>query len=181
MLTHLVCDGCPYASATWTGDTHPLEVMIPHPVLGQFLVFRTGATVVAVRINGYSSTRSKDSSHFDVFRIHQPDQVLHDDVHTVLVKVTVVAETEQIQFQTLAFHHLHIRQIADTDFRKIRLSGNRTQTGKLRAVETYPIIILRMLVDKSLEHLGCIILLVGGGLTQHRQFIFSFHTSYTSH
>ena len=152
--------------------------MILHPILSQFLVLCSRTTVIAIRINGNTATWSKDTRHLNVFRIHQFNQVFHDDVHTVFMKIAVITETEQIQLQALAFHHLHIRQVADTDFRKIRLPRNRAKTGKLRTVETYPIIILRMFVYKRLQHLRCIILLIYRFLiTQQSEFVFSFHTN----
>ncbi len=73
------------------------------------------------------------------------------------MEITVISEAEQIEFQTLAFHHLHVRQIAYAYFREVRLSGDRTKTCKLRAVETYPVIVARMLVHESFEHLWRII------------------------
>ena len=134
--------------------------MILHPVLGQFLILCSRTAVVAVRINGDSPTGSKDAGHLNVFRIHQPDQVLHDNVHTVFMEITVVTETEQIKFQALALHHPHVRQITDTDFREIRLSRNGTKAGELGEVETHPIVILRMLVDKHFDQFGRIIQLI---------------------
>ena len=63
------------------------------------------------------------------------------------MEVTVIAEAEEIKFQALAFHHLLVGQITDADLGKVRLSRNRTQACELRTIETYPVIILRMLVS----------------------------------
>ena len=49
----------------------------------------------------------------------------------------MIAEAEQIEFQTLALHHLHVGHIRDAYLRKVGLTGNRAQRRKLRAVEFY--------------------------------------------
>ena len=136
--------------------------MIAHPILRQFLILGTRTAVIAIRINGDPAARSKDARHLYIFGIHQLYQVFHDDIHAIFMKITVITETEQIQFQTLALHHFHIGKIGDTDLRKVGLSCNRTQTGKFGAVETYPIVVSGMLVHKGLQHFGSIILLVLG-------------------
>ena len=41
------------------------------------------------------------------------------------MKVAMVAEAEEIQFQALAFHHFHVWNVFDDDFPKVRLSGDR--------------------------------------------------------
>ena len=95
--------------------------MITHTVLRQLLVLGAWATVVAIRIDGDTSARSKDSCYFDVFRIHQLNQVFHDDVYAVLMKIAVITEAEKIEFQALALYHLDIRQVADTYLGKVGL------------------------------------------------------------
>ena len=70
--------------------------MIHHAELRHLLELRTFAAVVGIRIDGNPPTRSKDTGDFDVFRIHQTNEVLHDFVHAIFVEVAVVAEAEQI-------------------------------------------------------------------------------------
>ena len=70
--------------------------------------------------------------------IHQLNQIFHDDIHAIFMKIAMITETKQIQLQALALHHFHIRQVGDTDFRKIGLSCNRTQTGKFGTVKNVP-------------------------------------------
>lgn len=70
--------------------------MIHHAELRHLLELRTLAAVVGIRIDGNPATRSKDTGDFDVFRIHQTNEVLHDFVHAIFVEVAVVAEAEQI-------------------------------------------------------------------------------------
>ena len=44
--------------------------------------------------------------YLDVFRVHQADQVLHDDVHAVLVESPRGSrKAEQVQLEGLALHH----------------------------------------------------------------------------
>ena len=73
------------------------------------------------------------------------------------MEVAVIAETEEIKFQTLALYHLYVRNIADANLCEIWLTRNRAERCKLRAVETNPVIIARMLVHESLEHFWRII------------------------
>lgn len=47
------------------------------------------------------------------------NEVFHYDVHAILVESTMIAEAEQVEFQTLALYHLDIGDIANTDFRKV--------------------------------------------------------------
>ena len=60
----------------------------------------------------------KNARHLNIFRIHQLNQIFHDDIHAIFMKIAMITETKQIQLQALALHHFHIRQVGDTDFRK---------------------------------------------------------------
>ena len=50
-------------------------------------------------MNGDAAARCEFAEYFDVFRIHQGDEVFHDDVDAVFMEVAVVAEAEEIEFQ----------------------------------------------------------------------------------
>jgi hypothetical protein len=76
------------------------------------------------------------------------------------MKIAMIAKAEQVKFQALALYHLHVRQIRNTNLSKIRLSGDGAKTGKFGTIETHPIIIPGVLVNKRLQHLRSIILLV---------------------
>ena len=54
----------------------------------------TRLAVVCVWIDGQTTARRKLAPYLDVLRIHQLDEVFHDDVNAVLVKVPVIAETK---------------------------------------------------------------------------------------
>ena len=74
--------------------------MIHQPLFGKSLVFRTWATVVGIGIDTDSPTWREQANHLDVLRIHEFHKILHDHIHTVLVKVAMVTEREEIEFQT---------------------------------------------------------------------------------
>ena len=126
-------------------------------LLGEALPFGAGTAVVGVRVYGNAAARGEETGDLDVFRVHQADQVLHDFVHAVFVEIAVVPETEKIEFQALALDHPAVRDIADADFSKIRLPGNRAKAGEFRAIETYPVIVLRMLVLEGFKYLRSIV------------------------
>ena len=145
-------------------------------LLRQLLILGAWLAIIGIRPNADATTRSKYSCYLDVLRLHQLDEILHDDVDTVLMEVAMVAETEEIKFQALALHHLHIRNVADANLSKVWLSRNRTKRCKLRAIESYPVVIARMLVDKSLQHLWRIIHFIFGlGSKSLQTILFSIH------
>ena len=141
-------------------------------LLRQLLVFRAGTAVIGVRIDGYPPSRDEQPCHFDVFRIHQLDEVLHDHVDAVLVETSVVAEAEEIELQALALDHPEVRDIGDAYLREVRLTGDRAQGREFGTVEAYPVVVVRMLVLKCFQHLGGVIILVNGVAAQGLQAFF---------
>ena len=67
------------------------------PVPGKLFPLCSGNAVVTVGVNGYPAPGQELSPYLDVFRLHQLYQVFHYDVYTVLMKVAVIPEAEQIQ------------------------------------------------------------------------------------
>ncbi len=126
--------------------------MIHHPMARHLLVFRPRFSVVAIRVDRDAAARSELAPYLDVARVHQLDQVVHNNVDAILVKIAVIAEAEQVQLERFALYHFDVRNVADIDRRKIRLAGNRAQAGEFRAVEFYEIIAVRMLVVKRLQY-----------------------------
>ena len=126
--------------------------MIHQAIAGHLLILRSRPAVVAVRVDRDAAARSEFAPHLDVFRVHQLDQIVHDHVHAILVKIAVVAEAEQVQLERFALDHFDIRDVADVDRSKIRLSGDRTQTGELRAVELDEVVAVRVFVVKRLQY-----------------------------
>ena len=134
--------------------------MLGKTLFCQLLPFCSGLAIVGIWPDADATARSENACHFDVFRIHQLNEVFHDDVDTVLMEVTVVAEAEQIKLQALALHHAHVGHIADTYLGKVGLSGDRAQRCEFWAVESYPIVITLMLVDERFENFGCVIVTI---------------------
>ena len=54
----------------------------------------TRLAIVCVWIDRQTTARRKLAPYLNVLRIHQLDEVFHDDVDAVLVKVPVIAETK---------------------------------------------------------------------------------------
>ena len=123
-----------------------------------------------------ASTWREDAPHFDVLRIHEPDQILHDQVHTILVEGSVRAEAEEVELEAFTLDHLHVRDVVDRDLGEIWLARDGAEAGELGAVEVHAVITLRVAVGEGLQHLGRIILTVVRLLTQEGQFSF-FHAA----
>lgn len=70
-----------------------------------FFVLRAGTSIVCIGINGDAAARGEDARNLDVLGIHQTDEVFHYNIDAILVESAVVAETEEIELQTLALHH----------------------------------------------------------------------------
>lgn len=144
-------------------------------LFGKFFVLGARAAVVGVWEDGDAAARGEEAGNFDVFGIHEHNQVLHDLVDTIFVKIAVVTETEKIELETFALNHLDIRDIADTDFSEVRLPGDRTKTCKLRTVEAYPVVVPLMLVHKGLQHFRSVVHLIICLVTKGVQsLLFSF-------
>lgn len=126
--------------------------MIHHAELRHLLELRTFAAVVGIRIDGNPPTRSKDTGDFDVFRIHQTNEVLHDFVHAIFVEVAVVAEAEQVQLERLALHHAHIGHVGDIDGGEVGLAGDGAQARELGTVELHEVVVARVLVLEGLQY-----------------------------
>ena len=60
----------------------------------RFFPLCTRLSIVCVWINGQTTARRKLAPYLDVLRIHQLDEIFHDDIDAVLVKVPVIAETK---------------------------------------------------------------------------------------
>ena len=121
-------------------------------------ILGTWAAIVGIGIYGNAATRSKDSLDLDVLGVHETNQVLHYRVDTILVEITMIAETEKIEFEALAFDQTLVRQVIDDYLSKIGLTCDRTQRGEFWTLEMNPVVVLRVLVQETLEHFWCIIL-----------------------
>ena len=138
---------------------------------GQLLVLSAGAAIVTEGKDANPSSGGKVPKDLDVARVHQLDEILHNDIHTVLMEGTVITEAEEVELEALALDHLHIRDVADVYGRIVGLSGDGAEAGELGAVEAYPVVIALMLVGEGLEHLGGIVLSVLGLAPEDGEFI----------
>ena len=145
--------------------------MVHEPVLCKLLVFCSWTTIVSVWIDADTATWGEDTRHLNIFRIHETDKVLHNDIDAILMEVAMITEREEIEFQALALHHSHVWHILYLYLCKVRLSGNRTERSEFRTVEQYPVVILRMLVLKALKHLRSIVLTIFSLLTKRLEVI----------
>ena len=71
-----------------------LHVVEMKALFGSLFPLGTRLAVVCVWIDGQTTARRKLAPYLDVLRIHQLDEVFHDDIDAVLVKVPVIAETK---------------------------------------------------------------------------------------
>ena len=126
-------------------------------MLGKLLIFCALAAIVGEGIDADATARSKDARHLYIFRVHQSDKIFHDDVDAILMKVAVVAEAKQVEFQAFAFHHAHVGHILYAYLRKVGLSGDGAKRRELRAVELHLVVVSRMFVYETLKHFGGIV------------------------
>ena len=129
-------------------------------------VFSTWTAIIGIWIDGNATTWEEYASDLDILGIYQADKVLHDDVDTVLVKGTMVAEAKKVELETLAFNHLDIWDVADAYLGKVGLASDRAETGELGTVELYPIVVLGVLVVEGFKHFGGIVLAILGGVAK---------------
>ena len=127
---------------------------------GTHHVLMVAVAIVGKRLDADAATRIKQANYLKILGVHELDQVLHDDVDAVLMEITMIAEAEQIQLQTLALDHAHTRNIVDNDVTEVRLARLGAQRGELGTIERHHIFILGVLVLEGLEHVGAIVKLI---------------------
>ena len=121
---------------------------------------------------------------FDVLGIHEFDQILHDDIDAVLMKIAMIAEREEIEFEALAFHHPLTRDITDVEVSEVGLPGLGTKGSELGTIESHEILVFGMFVGKGLQHVGIVVVRILHVLISKQgdslQFIFCSHTLFGS-
>ena len=75
--------------------------MAEQTLFSHLFVFRPRLSVISVWIDGDPATRSEQADDLNILGVHEPHEVLHDDVHAILVEIAVVTEGEEIEFQAL--------------------------------------------------------------------------------
>lgn len=71
--------------------------MVRQSVKGDSFPFCAGLAIVAVGVNGDAASGKEFAPDLNIFRLHQANQILHNNVHTVLMEIPMVSEAEQIQ------------------------------------------------------------------------------------
>ena len=145
---------------------------------GELFVLCAGLAIVGVWMDGDAAARREEAGDLNIAGLHQADEVLHDDVDAVLVEVAVIAEGEEVEFQTLALDHLLVGYIGDDYFGEVGLAGDGTEAGKFGTIELDPIVVVGMFVDEGFEHLGGIVGFIDRlpvAEQGERGFVFSFH------
>ena len=131
--------------------------------------------VVAVRVDGESAAGEEFAPYFDIAWMKKLDEVIHDDIHAVLMEITVITEAEKIEFQGLAFHHVLIRDIGNINGRKVRLSRLWAEAGEFRTVELDEIVTICVLIGDAFQKLGIVVIGVLGILaSQLLQLVLAF-------
>ena len=113
--------------------------------------------VIGERYYGNTAAGHEYSSYFEIARLHEGHEVLHDDVHAVFVEVAVVAEAEEVELEALALDHEAVGDVVDDYLAEVGLVSLGAERSELRAGECDKIVVLRMLVFESFEHLRSVV------------------------
>ena len=73
-----------------------LHIMEMKALFSSLFPLCTRLAVVCVWVDRQTTARRKLAPYLDVLRIHQLDEVFHNDVNAVLVKVPVIAEAKEV-------------------------------------------------------------------------------------
>ena len=135
--------------------------MLGQTLPGNVFPRRTGTAVIAVGIDADAAARQEFPPDFDILRIHGIDEVVHDDVDAVFVEVSVVAEAEQVEFQSLAFDHPFIGDVGNINRSVVRLTGHGTEAGEFRAVKLDEVVPVGMFVDEGFQKVRIVVCRIG--------------------
>ena len=103
-------------------------------------IWSAWTTVIAKGHNANAPARREVARHLDILRVHQTDQVIHDNVDTILVEGTMRAEAKEVELEALALNHTHVRDVLYIYSSEVRLPRDRAERCKLRALEAYVIV-----------------------------------------
>ena len=85
------------------------------------------------------------------FRFACSNEIIQDRIDSNFMKSVVVAVGKEIKFQCFAFDALFLCDVIDRDVTEIGLSGNGTEAGEFRTVESDDIISFRECVPEGLD------------------------------
>lgn len=135
-------------------------------------VLVVGVTIVGEGFDGDAAAWIEQADDLQIFGVHKLDEIFHDNIHAVFMKITMVAEAEKVELQALALHHQRTRDVIDNDMPKVRLARLGTKRGELRTVERHQIVVLRVFVLEGLQHLRRIVIAVLGVLVSQQRDAF---------
>ena len=127
---------------------------------------RTWFAIVGIRIDGKPPSRGEFAPYFDELRVHELDQIFHDDIDAVLVEVPMVAEGEKVEFEGFGLYHLLVRYIGDIDGGKVRLPCHRAEGSKFWTVEFNEIVVFWVFILEGLQYLRGVICWVVCGMAK---------------
>lgn len=130
------------------------EKALPHHIL----MFRVA--VVSEGLDGDAATRVEQPYDFQILGLHQLDEVFHYDIDTVLVKIAMITEAEEVEFKALALHHQRTGDVINNKVSEIGLTRLGTQRSELGAIKRHQIVILGVFVLEGLQHFGGIVIAV---------------------
>ena len=144
--------------------------MLREPFPCNLFPLGSGFSVVAVGIDRKTASGQEFTPDLDIFGIHELYQIIHDDVDTVLMEISVIAEGKKVELKGFAFNHFLVRNIGNIDSREVRLPGDGAEACKFGTVEFYKIVIPGMLVGKTFKHLGCIVKIIGSLIASEKRY-----------
>ena len=71
-----------------------LHVVEMKALFGSLFPLCTRLAIVCVWIDGQTTARRKLAPYLDVLRIHQLDEIFHDDINTIFMEITMITETK---------------------------------------------------------------------------------------
>ena len=71
-----------------------LHIVEMKPLFCSLFPLCTRLAVVCVWIDGQTTARRKLAPYLDVLRIHQLDEVFHDDIDAIFMEISMVTETK---------------------------------------------------------------------------------------
>ena len=119
--------------------------------------FVFGVGIVGEGVDADAATGGEDTRYLKVLRVHQFDQVFHDDVHAVFVEIAVIAERKEIELERFRLYHLLPWNVGNVDCGEVGLPRLGAERGELRTMESNQILVFRMFVYKSFEDFGSVV------------------------
>lgn len=129
----------------------------------EFLVlFRRGCHG-GIGVNFNATSGSEFSNNFNKVRFHEFIEVFTNELHAIFVKATMLAEAKKIKFETFGFHHFFVGHVVDNNSGKIWLPSLWANGGEFRAMKSCPARVISVLVVKTFEKFGGVLLNIGRG------------------